>query len=262
MKNWNTIRLDGTGPVRHLVLNRPESLNSINWEMLKEIEQVCRYIDEQGDIRVVILRGEGRVFCAGADLNESATERTKGEMMGRAKSGARAVDALTELTPITIAALHSHVVGGGSCFSMACDFRIGAESTQVSIPESRLGINLSWRSIPNAVHLVGPVRAKEMIIFGEAHPAQTMLEWGFLEQVVPDDELISAAEAKAKKVLAMPPLPTAMTKATINALVKNADRSVSHLDEQGLAFTFSSEDGKKSRENYRSGNPTSDWSNE
>ncbi len=243
---WETLKLEGSGPVLRIVLNRPAVHNAINRQVLQELLDVCMEIERRPDCRCVILRGEGPSFSSGADLKEGMTRRgDAGGMMLWAKGGARVVDALTDLTPVTVAAVHGYAIGGGACLAMACDFRIAAESAQVSIRESRLGISLSWHSIPNVVHLVGPSRAKEMVMFGEMYSARTLLDYGFFDRVVPEDELADAALALAEKVVRQPPLPVLMTKASINALVKSHDRAVFHLDEAGVALTAGTRDAQE-----------------
>ena len=85
---------------------------------------------------------------------------------------------------------HGVALGGGACIATAVDFRVGAESCRVGYPEIDLGINLQWMGLPLCVHLIGPARAKRMVILGQHETAPTLLEWGFLDEMVPDDELL------------------------------------------------------------------------
>jgi enoyl-CoA hydratase/carnithine racemase len=256
---WETLRLDGEGAVLELVLNRPRVRNAVNTRMLQDLAAACAHVDALADCRVVILRGEGPTFCAGADLKEGLTHGAETrQAVVRARLGARAVDALGRLAPITIAAMQGHAVGGGACLGAACDFRIGATTAQVSVREASLGLSLSWQSIPNFVHLVGPARAKEMILFGEMHDAATLHGYGYFNDVVPEAELLPAARRLADKVLRQPPLPVEMTKASINALVRALDRPVFHLDEYGLGLSGRSEDARRAlRTFFEGGDP--DW---
>ena len=265
--DWQTIKIEGEGEVLHLVLNRPGMHNAINQQLLQELLVACATIEAQGDCRCVIVRGAGPSFSSGADLKEGrfSTRMAHGDSTGqalhRARLGSKVINALGDLTPVTIAAVHGHAIGGGACLAMACDFRIGAEGASVAIRESKLGLSLSWHSIPNVVHLVGPSRAKEMIMFGEPHPARQLLEWGFFNELVPESELISAAEALAAKVVRQPPIPVQMTKASVNALVKALDRSIFHLDAPGVTLTSRTRDAAKARAAFFEGE-TPDWDNE
>lgn len=259
---WETVKIEGAGAVRRLVLNRPRAHNAVNAQLLSELIQACALLDDDPDCRVVILQGEGASFCAGADLKEGLTHGAlKRDMIRRARLGRKAVNALSDLTPVTIAAVHGHAIGGGACFAAACDFRIGAETCSVSVREASLGLSLSWNSIPNFVHLVGPSKAKEMIMFGEAYAAQTLLGYGFFDQVVPETDLSAAADAWAARVVRQPPLPIQMTKASINALVKVLDRGVFHLDDYGLALTGGSQNAATARTSFFEGGEP-DWEQE
>jgi enoyl-CoA hydratase/carnithine racemase len=256
---WETLRLEGAGALRELVLNRPRVRNALSVQALRELGEACAHLDAQADCRVVILRGEGVDFCAGADLAELRREDAPvRDRVLRARLGARAVDALGQLAPITIAAMQGNAIGGGACLGAACDFRIGAQGARVSVRESSLGLSLSWHSIPNFVHLVGPSRAKELILFGETYDAATLHGYGYFNEVVPDDGLLPAARRLAEKVLRQPPLPVEMTKASINALVRALDRAVFHLDDYGVALTGRSRDAARAREAFFAGTPA-EW---
>ena len=260
--DWETVKLEGEGAVRHLVLSRPRVHNAINRTLLRDVLRACDAIEDLPDCRCVILRGEGPSFSSGADLKEA--QARDGELafpLRRARLGERVIDAIGELTPVTIAAVQGHAIGGGACLAMACDFRIGAESAKVCIREVGLGLSLSWHSIPNTVHLVGPSRAKEMILFAGTYDAHTMLGYGFFNQVVPDAELSAAAEALARKVVSQAPIPVAMTKLSINAYVRALDRAVFHLDAPAVTLTGRTRDAAKARKQYFSGE-SADWEGE
>ena len=256
---WETLKIEGEGAIRHLVLNRPRIHNAVNAQVLRDIVGACAHLDGLSGCRVVILRGEGPSFCSGADLREGlAGDAALRDLVSRARLGQRAIAALAGLVPVSIAAVHGHVIGGGACFAVACDFRIGAENTKVCVRETKLGLSLSWHSIPGFVHLVGPSRAKEMIMFAETYQAGVMLDYGFFNEVVPEPELLEAALRLAEKVVAQPPLPVEMTKASINAVVRAMDQAVFHLDPYGLALTARSGDSAKARRTA-AGEPAEDW---
>lgn len=256
---WETLKLLGEGPVRELVLDRPRVRNAVNTLVLRELNAACAHIDTLPEVRVVIVRGEGPSFCAGADLKEGHLHGAPlRDTVYRARLGARAMDAVAQLAPVTIAAMHGYAIGGGACLGAACDFRIASRDAQVSVRESSLGLSLSWHSIPNFVHLVGPSRAKEMILFGELYDAPTLERYGYFNEVVEPDDLLPAARRLADKVLRQPPLPVEMTKASINALVKALDRSVFHLDDYGVALSGRSRDSEAARKAFFDGT-TPDW---
>ena len=257
---WQTMKLVGDGPVRHLVFSRPEVHNAINSQFLQDLAQALLHIETVKDLRVVIIRGEGPSFCSGADQKEKLTHGgSLGEMMGRSRAGARGIAGIGDMTPVSIAAVHGHAIGGGAILAMACDFRVASTDARLSIREVSLGISLSWQSIPNVVNLVGPTRAKEMIIFGDTYGPEKMVEYGVYSQVVEPAKLVAAAEALAQRVVSQPPLPVQMTKSAINAYVRALDRAVFHADAVGLALTGRTDDAAKARDAFFGKGPAVTW---
>jgi enoyl-CoA hydratase len=260
---WETMKLDGQGPVLHLVLNRPQVHNAINRQFLADLVQACLHVETLQDCRVVIVRGEGASFCSGADVKEGLTHKgTVGDMLGRSKAGARAMRAVAEMTPVSIAAVHGHAIGGGAMLALACDFRVAATTAQLCIREISLGISLSWQTIPNVVNLVGPSRAKEMILFGGTYDARTMHDWGVYGEVVEPERLAAAADALAQRVVQQPPLPVGMAKASINAYVRALDRAVFHADAVGLALTGRTQDAAQASDAFFGRAPAKPWKGE
>ncbi len=252
--DWEHVKLEGDGPIRHLVLNRPRVHNAVNAQLLRDVISACRAIGELPDCRVVVVRGAGPSFSSGADLKEPTfSQGNLRAVQHRSRLGADAVNAISDLYPVTVAAVHGHAIGGGACLAMACDFHIGAAGCQVAIREASLGRSLSWNSIPNTVQLVGPKRAKHMIMFGEPYPAHTLLEWGFFDQVVPDEQLAAAVQAFAERIARQPPIPVQMTKASINAYARIFNRSVFHMDEVGVTFSSRTRDAQVAEKAFFSG---------
>jgi enoyl-CoA hydratase/carnithine racemase len=147
-----------------------------------------------------------------------------------------------DMNQITIAAINGLALGGGACIAAACDFRIGADDCRIGYPEVGLGMNLSWRALPMCVNLIGPARAKRMVILAQKETAETLLKWGFLDEVVPKEELMSKAMEMAGAYSAKPPIAAQMVKKSVNALVSMGDRSVMHMDADQFMLAVSSDD--------------------
>lgn len=228
-----------------VTLNRPNKLNTLNTNLKKEIIKVTQEFHDDIETRVVIFTGAGKHFCAGADLTESHTPKS---LLSRRRDydlGPKMIRSLYEMNQITIAAINGGAFGGGACILSSLDFRIGAEDCYAGFPESRLGMSLSWLSLPLVVHLIGPAHAKEMVILGKNNDAQTLLKWGFLDEVVPKDKLLERAIEIAKEYAAMPPIPAQMIKKSINSIVSALDRSIMHMDGDQLLLTLGTEDSKE-----------------
>ncbi len=152
------------------------------------------------------------------------------------------IRAIYEMNQITIAAVHGGALGGGACITTACDFRIGAEGSFCGYPEVNRGMNLQWGALPLCVHLIGPARAKRMIALGRNEDAETLLAWGFYDQLVPRDALMDAAMSMAADYAAQPPIPTQMIKQSVNAVTHALDRSIMHMDHDQWMLTAGTED--------------------
>jgi enoyl-CoA hydratase/carnithine racemase len=245
--NYKYLKVEKKGHVAVVTLNRPEQLNALSADLMEEIIQAARLFHEDEETRVVIFTGAGNCFSAGVDLTDekfaqglvNASNLKKLRFLGL---GPRMIRAVYEMDQITIAAVNGAAMGGGACIAAACDFRIGAENCRVGYPEVGLGMNLSWAALPMCVHLIGPVRAKQMVILAEKVGAKTLLAWGFLDQVVPATELMAATQAMAGKYAGQPPIAAQMVKRSVNAIASALDNAVMHMDADQFLLTTQTKD--------------------
>ncbi len=147
-----------------------------------------------------------------------------------------------EMNQITIAAINGGALGGGAVIVSALDFRVAGKSAFVAYPEINLGISLSWLGLPLCVRLVGPARAKRMVILGRREPAKTLLEWGFIDEMVPDVELADRAVAMAREYARQPPIAAQMIKRSVNAISSALDSAIMHMDADQLLLSNLTED--------------------
>lgn len=242
--SWEFIEVTRDNGVAIVTLNRPDALNALSTGLMQEIEQVSRgFLDDEAT-RVVVFRGAGKHFSAGADLKQRVSDGGSTLLVRRRQAGlgARMIRAIAEINQVTICSIHGAALGGAACIATACDFRIGADDCFVGYPEVNLGINLMWRALPLCVRLVGPARAKRMIMLGNHEQAQTLLSWGFLDDVVPREELEGASLAMAREYAAQPPIATQMIKQSINAVSNALDDAIMHMDTDQNILTTMTED--------------------
>ena len=225
-----------------LMLNRPEAMNALSYGLMEEIEQASRELLNDEKTRVVVVRGSGKHFSAGADLKESRLARNMVMQRRDFALGARMIRAITEIQQVTIAVIHGVALGGGACIPTACDFRIATDDAVCGYPEVYLGMNLMWQSLPLCVRLIGPARAKRMIMLGDKENAETLLGWGFLDQVVPVSELDQAVDQMAARYVGQPPAAMQMIKQSINAVSSGMDQAIMHMDADQNMLTARSED--------------------
>jgi enoyl-CoA hydratase/carnithine racemase len=213
------IRRRTGSPVASLVLNRPDKLNALSAELLGEIVTACRWLDEADDIRVVVVRGAGRAFSGGFDLADFRGMSDGPSPREVADLGRLAAEALTDVRPLTIAAVHGHCVGGGLVLAAACDLRLVSDDVRFSIPEVDLGIPLAWGGIPRLVRELGPAITKELVLTCRPFGADEAHALHFANRVVPADELVAAADALADDIAAKPWFSIRATKTHVNAVM-------------------------------------------
>lgn len=206
-------------PVATLMLDRPDRLNALSRQLLGEVVTACHWLNGATDIKVVVVRGAGRAFSAGFDLEDFQALDGAHSPRDTADLGRVAADALTDVRPITVAALHGHVVGGGLVLAAACDFRVAADDVRFSIPEVDLGIPLAWGGIPRLVRELGPAITKELVLTCRPFGADEAKALRFLNRVVPAADLVAEADALAAELASKPWFSLRATKQHVNAVM-------------------------------------------
>ncbi|MFG1705040.1 enoyl-CoA hydratase-related protein [Nonomuraea sp. M3C6] len=183
--------LERSGAVATLVLNRPGSHNAIRLGMYEELPRVLDGVAADPDVKVLVVRGAGtRAFASGADISEFQ------EVRGDAKSArsynervAATERALAGLAKPTIAMVHGYCIGGGCGLALACDLRFADERARLAITPAKLGLVYSLESTKRLVDLVGPSRAKWMLMSGSQLDAALALRVGLVDEVIAPEEL-------------------------------------------------------------------------
>ena len=201
-------------------LHRPEKLNALSIAVHDELQDVLTRLETDHLIRVVVLTGAGRAFSAGAELGDRRAEPPANDIDRRARAhlGGRTCELIDRLPQVVIGAANGLAVGGGVVLLSCCDLRVAGESAWFSIPEVELDLPLTWQALPRLMRELGPARTKELVMACERFTAAQALDWGFLNRVVPDDQVVSEARALAERLLSMDPLTLAMTKSACAAL--------------------------------------------
>jgi enoyl-CoA hydratase/carnithine racemase len=215
------ISVDVDGAVAHVTFNRPDKLNALSRQLLRELIDVCGWLDGLRDVKVVVVRGAGRAFSAGFDLQDFATPDPDGTPRDAADLGRLATNALTDVRQLTIAAVHGYCVGGGVVLAAACDLRIAAEGTRFSIPEVDLGIPLAWGGIPRLVRELGPAVTKELVLTCRPFDADEALRLRFLNRVVAAGDLDAEVAALASSLAGKPGFSLRTTKEQVNAVTED-----------------------------------------
>jgi enoyl-CoA hydratase/carnithine racemase len=205
------------GPVGIVSLNRPEKLNAITPELKRLLIERLREADRDPSTRVVVLRAEGRSFSAGYDIGPSPARAAR---RGNALAWHQSLtdDVALEMTPWdmvkpVIASVQGHCLGGGCELVMMCDLTIAASDAQFGEPEIRFSNVGPALIMP---FIIGLKRARELLYFGDPIDAQTALQYGMVNRVVPRDELVATTMKVAKRLALIAPEALAATKLAIN----------------------------------------------
>jgi len=205
------------GPVGIVSLNRPDKLNAITLELKHALVERLHEADAEPATRVVVLRGEGRSFCAGYDISPNpAREGRKGNAL--AWHASLTDDVALETTPFdmrkpVIASVQGHCLGGGCELAMFCDITIAADNALFGEPEIRFSNVGPAMIMP---FIIGHKRARELLYLGDSIDAQTALAWGLVNRVVPLADLASATMAYAKRMALIAPEALAGAKLAVN----------------------------------------------
>ncbi len=210
------ITWDVDGKVATVSLNRPEFLNAVNTPMLRRLFDVFTEIEESEDVWCVILKGNGRAFCAGADQKERAT-MSEDDIRYRRRVGPQSFAAMRNCRRPVIAQVHGYAFGGGLELALGCDLVVAAEGTVLGLLETVRGTIPAGGGTQILPRLVGLQRAKELIFTSRKFSAEQALEWGMLNYVVPVDELDEKVRGLAEEIAAAAPVSVMQAKKAINA---------------------------------------------
>jgi enoyl-CoA hydratase/carnithine racemase len=216
---FETLLLQCDGAVARLTLNRPRRLNAMSPAMMRELLEVSRWLGEQPALRVVLLGGQGRAFCAGFDLDAMRALRAHPDREAT-DLGRRLIEAWLAIPAITLATVQGHCVGGGLLLAAACDLRLAADDTRFAIPEMQLGIPLAWGGVPLLVRLLGPTVAMQLVLDGDAFDAASALQWRFVNRCVPATSLDDAGRQWAERLAQRPLQSLRTTKRRFAAVVQ------------------------------------------
>ena len=203
------------GPVGRLVLNRPDRLNAFFGSMRDEIADGLEALAADDAIRVVVVTGRGRAFCAGADVGYMARlleAKNYDEANALVEAGRRVVEAVTSMPKPVIAALNGPAAGGGANLALCCDLRLASDRASIGQTFNRIGLHPDWGGTWIVPRLVGAAKAAELFLFAEMISAEEACAMGLLNRVVPHDELERVTEEWAERLVAKPALPMALAK--------------------------------------------------
>mgnify|MGYP000866745185 FL=1 len=213
---YQTITIEKRGDADWLMLNRPDALNAISLQMVHELNDYFGKLYHDRSVRVVVMRGAGRAFCAGLDIKEAAGREEPVPFGGGFGFQGFLADVYVKMRrcpqPI-IAAVHGAASGGGFAFALASDVRIASESARMNAAFIKIGLSACDMGVSYFLpRAVGTSIAAELMLTGRFINAQRALATGLVSEVVAEDQLEASAEALAQEMLATSPMGLRMTK--------------------------------------------------
>jgi enoyl-CoA hydratase len=242
---YETLLYEKSEDIATVTFNRPAKLNALNHQVMEELADAVERIRNDSEARAVILTGAGeKAFVAGADINELAVQTP---VSGKETSlaGQRVLNDLEDLGKPSIAAVNGYALGGGCEVAMACTLRLASESARFGQPEVKLGIVPGYAGTQRLPRLVGKGRALELILGGEPISAQEAYRIGLVNAVVPAAELIPAARALAKKIMANGPLAVKFAMEAVNHGLEMTEEEGQFLEATLFGLCCATEDMKE-----------------
>ncbi len=240
-KRLETILLKIEKPIAWITLNRPNKLNSITPKMLEELSQVLEELENDERVRAIIVKGAGRAFSAGADVT-SFTAANPIEILKFSRRFQELTLKMQRLTKPVIVAIHGYALGGGLELAMSGDIRIASETAMLGQPEINLGFIPGAGGTQRLPRIVGPARAKELIMTGDMIPAREAEKMGLVNRVVPDDRLEEEARSTALKLAEKPPIALAYAKYAIDYGIETTLDNGLLLESALFSLLFTTED--------------------
>ena len=231
---------DGIGTIR---LERPP-MNALNKTVQEELRSAAMAATAEGEVRAVIVYGGEKVFAAGADIKEMA-EMSYVDMAARAGALSSAFDAIARIPKPVVAAINGYALGGGCELALACDWRVAAEDAKLGQPEITLGVIPGAGGTQRLARLVGPARAKDIVMSGRFVDAAEALAIGLVDRVVPAAEVYEAARALVRPYLTGPAQALRAAKLAIDGGLDMDLRSALAWESQLFAALFATDDRRE-----------------
>ncbi|MGI0139954.1 MAG: enoyl-CoA hydratase-related protein [Thermoplasmata archaeon] len=237
----NQVQIERRGPVAWVLLDRPEVLNSLNSDLLFELRDRFRELEEDREVRVVVLAGSSPVFAAGADIAEME-RKTLAEGVAFGFIGQETARRIERFPHPVIALVEGYALGGGLELALAADFIVAAEGSQLGLPEVTVGIHPGMGGASRLTRLIGRGRAKWLAYTGVPVSAEEAARLGFVARVVPADRARDEVQALAETIASRAPLGVAWIKRVIDEGMDAPLETALYLEGESAGHTFGTSD--------------------
>lgn len=252
------VQIERRGAVALVRFDRKENLNAFNQALVLEMTAAARSFHDDVETQAIVVTGAANAFSAGADLKDAASWEVEGmsdvARRQRFYRGVRLCEAWEQTPQITIAAIEGMAVGAGVALALACDWRVMADDAFLYVPEVKIGLNLQWGALPRLVTLVGPARAKRIVLLCERMAAAQASDWGLVDEVAAPGGSVDRALALAEATVAMPHATVRLVKEAVNATAGALHRATSYADADQSQLTAGFVDAHRARDAFTGGN--------
>jgi 2-(1,2-epoxy-1,2-dihydrophenyl)acetyl-CoA isomerase len=244
---FETLQLERQGAIAVLTLDRPDAANGIDLRLGHELMQAAIALDEDRDLRAVVLTGRGRFFCAGGDLKafagygESLPERLK-ELTTYLHA---AISRFARMAPPVIAAVNGTAAGAGMSLALACDLVVAEDSAKFTLAYTGAGLSPDGSSTWFLPRLIGDQRTRELMLLNRTLTARDAQDWGLITRVVPDGEALEGALAFARTLAEGPTRAYGAVKALLAESSTNSLEAQMEHESRAIAAMAVTEDGRE-----------------
>jgi enoyl-CoA hydratase len=230
---------DGIAEIR---LNRPHRLNAVTQQLYDELNVALGLAEADSEVRVVILTGEGRAFCVGADLKEHKAGRTAFERRQYLQGEQIVCRRLMRFSKPVVAAVNGYALGAGAEMAIASDFILMAASAKLGLPEISIGTFLGGGVTYMLPRLVGLAKARELVFLGERIKGDEAVRIGLANRVLPDEGFLEGVRAFARTIAGKAPLSMQLAKEQLNAAAEGTLDSALTAELEGMMFVGTTHD--------------------
>ena len=245
-QRWDHFAFHVDDGVATVTLNRPDKLNALTFSTYADLRDLLHELPHRGDTKVLVIRGEGKGFCAGGDVNEIIGELLRmkpDELMGFTKMTGDVIKAMREVPIPIISAIQGMAAGAGSVIALASDFRVVSTSARFAFLFTKVGLSGGDMGAAYLLpRMIGMGRATQLLMFGDTIDAATADGYGLVSELVPDDDLDAAVQRLARRLADGPTLALAQTKALLTRELDMSLSSSLELDAMTQALLMTSDD--------------------
>jgi len=248
MSGYEYVLVHREDGIATITLNRPDKLNAFAGRMRQEVAQAVREVADDDSIRILVITGAGRAFCAGADIaymREVFEQEDWENAAGLVEAGRDVVSTIRSVAKPVIASVNGPAAGGGANLALACDFRIASDRATIGETFNKIGVHPDWGGIYFLPRLVGESKALELVFSGEMMDAAEAHRLGLFNRVVSHDSLEEETTAYARMLAAKPPIALALAKKAIYRSGSMDLPDVLQMELEHQMQCFKSEDAKE-----------------